>query len=545
MSNTLPGQLLAVYVLATLLAAIGGAWLARRYRAALLPLMRAPLSAGSRTTTAAAPSASPSPTQTQTQTQTPARRPQPTLTLARHRGAQARLVLLLIGISMAIALTRGALWLWLSRDTGTPFSASRLVVLAVVYCWPLLPALGLMWRWSWSRLSLALVGWYAASMLLVMVNSTQAQSLVQVAGWLAFEIGVPTLALMLLTLRGTRAAAPWLWPPLALLLFAALLGLDLLSWLVAEQSPLLLPLVRHVEPLTAMALFALAAVALAGWPVSRFARALVAAYGDKRVSDLMVVFGAAWLLNLGFDALGSGPLVLASIVWLPIALAGLKRRQAARLAEPAPTLLVLRVFKQADMVAAVFDDVVERWRASGNTVLIAGTDLVDQTLDATDLLDYLDGRLAERFVHSAAALPERLAAFDWQPDAEGRWRVNEIYCHDTTWQLALAALVERSDRVLMDLRGFAAHNAGCRFEIGELARAAHLERAVLLVDASTDLATARAAAADAPAGRFVWIELPADAIAARRATRRQVMAALLDAPAPAPLPPAPIEATAF
>ena len=514
MSNTLPGQLLAVYVLATLLAALGGAWLARRYRAALLPLMRAPLVPGSRSVAAVAP-------------QLPGWRASAAPTLAGHRAAQMRLVLLLIGLSMAIALTRGALWIWLSRDAATPFSVSRVIVLAVIYCWPILPALGLMWRWSWSRLALALVGWYAASMLLVMLRSTEAQPLGQVAGWLAWEIGVPTLALMLLTLRGTRAAAPWLWPPLALLLFAALLGLDLLGWLVGQRSPLLAPLVRHVEPGAAMALFALAAVGLAWWPARRFARTLAAAYGDKRISDLMVVFGAAWLLNLGFDALGSGPLVLVSILWLPIALVWLKRRQAARPAAPAPTLLVLRVFKQEDKVAAVFDDVVERWRASGNTVLIAGTDLVDQTLDATDLLDYLDGRLAERFVRSAAELPLRLAAFDWLPDAEGRWRVNEIYCHDTTWQLALAALVERSDRVLMDLRGFAAHNAGCRFEIGELARAAHLARAVLLVDASTDVATAREAAAGAPAGRFVWLELPADAIAARRAARRRVMAALL------------------
>ena len=33
----------------------------------------------------------------------------------------------------------------------------------------------------------------------------------------------------------------------------------------------------------------------------------------------MVVFGAAWMLNLAFDALGSGPWVLVSIGWLPIA----------------------------------------------------------------------------------------------------------------------------------------------------------------------------------------------------------------------------------
>ena len=526
MSNTLPGQLLTVYVLATVLAALGGFWLARRYRAALLPLMRAPLEAA-----VGAGAMHPA----EAATAVPPWREPAAITLAGHRASQARLVALLIGLSMLIALTRGALWLWLNRDDGTPFSASRLIVLAVIYAWPVLPALGLMWRWSWGRLALALVAWYLGAMLLVMLRSTEAQSLAQVAGWLAFEIGVPTLALMLLTLRGTRAAAPWLWPPLALLLYAALLGVNLLGLLVDQRSPLLGPIVRHLSPPVAMLAFALAAVLLAWWPVRRFARALAGAYTRKRVSDLMVVFSAAWALNLGFDSLGGGPAVLLAILWIPLALVWLDRRQrrarslAASPAARAPTLLVLRVFNQEAKVGALFDDVIERWRASGNTVLIAGTDVVDHTLDATDLFDYLDGRLAERFVRSGAELPTRLAAFDWLPDADGRWRVNEIHCHDSTWQLALAALVDRADRVLMDLRGFAAHNAGCRFELGVLARAARLHRAVLLIDPSTDLATARADAAGAPAGRFVWLALPADATAARRATRRRVMAALLGA----------------
>lgn len=515
---TLPGQLLTVYVLATLLAAALGAWLAQRYRAALLPLMRSPHAR-------AGDGADVTVNLAQATTALPSWRAPAAVTLASHRAAQARLVALLIGLSMAIALTRGAIWLWLARDETTPFSLARLVTLAVVYAWPLLPALGLMWRWSWSRLGAALIGWFLASLALVMLRSTAAQSFAGVAGWLAGEIGPPTLALMLLTLRRTRAAAPWLWPPLALLLIAALLGWHLLFTLVDQQSPLIAPLVRYVSPSWAMLLFALGGVALGWWPVRAFARWLAHLYADKKVSDLMVVFSAAWALNIGFDALGS-PLVLPALLWIPLALWWL-RRQHRRGADAPPTLLVLRVFKQEKNVGAVFDDVVERWRASGNTVLIAGTDLVEQTLDATDLFDYLDGRLAERFIRSPGEVSARLAALDWRPDADGRWRVNECYCQDSTWQVALAALVDRADLVLMDLRGFAAHNAGCRFELGAIARAAHLHTAVVLTDASTDLDTARADAAAAPRGRFVWIDLPTDALSARRATRRRVMTALL------------------
>jgi len=524
--SILPGQLLMVYVLATLLAALLGAWLARRYRAALLPLMSSPR-------VPAADSMDATLGLAQATTALPSWRAPMTATLGSHRAAQARVVALLIGLSMAIALTRGVVWAMQARGDGTPFSFSRFFLLAVIYAWPLLPALGLMWRWSWSRLTLALVGWYAASLLLVMWRSTEAQSLAQVATWLAGEIGPPTLALMLLTLRRTRAAAPWLWPPLALLLFAAILGLDALGALVNQKSPLIDPLVRYVSPSVAFALFMLAGAALAWWPAQRFARALARLYANKHVSDLMVVFSAAWALNLGFDAIGGGPLVLTALLWIPLVIAWQSRRRRRADTRP-PTLLVLRVFRQEAKVGALFDDVVERWRASGNTVLIAGTDLVDQTLDATDLFDYLDGRLGARFIRSTAEVQARLAALDWLPDADGRWRVNECYCHDSTWQVALAALVDRADLVLMDLRGFAAHNAGCRFELGVLARAAHLQAAVVLTDASTDLFTAQADAAPAPVGRFVWLTLPAGAVAARRATRRRVTAALLGQPAHSP-----------
>lgn len=521
MSN-LSGQLLMVYVLAALLAALGGAALARRYRSALLRLMQAPLATrpapadGMDLTLGVAEATNALPSWTA---------PAP-VTLASHRAAQWRLVAWLAALSLLIALTRSVIWIQMSQ---ADLSVPRVLTLGFAYAWPMLPAFGLMWRWSWGRLLAALLGWYLASVAIVMLRSVDGQSLAAVAQVLAWDIGLPTLTLMLLTLRRTRASAPWLWPPLALLLLAALLGLEALSALVFSDSAAVAALAGSLGAGGTLALFTLGAAALAWWPVRRFARWLAQAYAAKRVSDLIVIFGAAWALNLAFDALGSGPLVLLPLLWIPLLLwlaRGWQRRHPQR----APTLLVLRVFKQAARAQAVFDDVVERWRVSGNTVLIAGTDLVDQTLDATDVFDFLDGRLAARFVNQPADLPARLADFDWLPDADGRWRVNECYCHDSSWQVALAALAERADLVLMDLRGFAAHNAGCRFELGVLAQATHLQRAVLLTDASTDLATARAAAAGASADRFVWLALPDSRRRARRAARTRVLAALLGQP---------------
>jgi hypothetical protein len=159
-------------------------------------------------------------------------------------------------------------------------------------------------------------------------------------------------------------------------------------------------------------------------------------------------------------------------------------------------------------------------------VLIAGTDLADRTLDAADIFTFIDGGLAQRFIRTPAEVAPRLAAFDLAADAEGRYRINECYCHDTTWQEALAALVHRSDVVLMDLRGFQAHNAGCRHELAVLAGAPRIARVVVLTDAQTDRPAATLAAAGAPAERFVWL----DAGRIDPGKRREVLRSLFLAP---------------
>ena len=521
--NNLQGELFFVWIVATPAACALGAWLARRYRAALLPLMRAPAPTpgGARCEALAATTGVASATVAMPAWHAPA---QPTLTAWQR--AEWRLIALLVGLSALIALTDGVIteslvsegdWRW-----------RRMLLLAALLAWPVLPAIGALRRWSRTRLVLALTLWFGAALVLAMLRSTEAQSVGLVVQWLLWQMGPPTLAFLLLTLPRTRAAAPWLWPPLALLTLAALLGLDLLGWFVNSGSALVPALVQHVKPIWAFAGFALAAVALAWWPVQRFAHALARAYARGWVSDLMVLFFVAWALTLSFDALASGPLVLLALLWIPLALWLLPQLRPGTAPAP-PTLLVLRVFKQDAKVNALFEDVVERWRVVGNTVLIAGTDLVDQTLDVADLFDFLDERLAERFVRDASQVSTRIASFDWMPDADGRWRVNECYCHDSTWQVALAALVQVADRVLMDLRGFQAHNAGCRFELGVIARAPHVQRVVVLTDPSTDKVVAQSDAAAGPPGRFVWIELPADGARARREVTRRVRAALVGA----------------
>ena len=214
--------------------------------------------------------------------------------------------------------------------------------------------------------------------------------------------------------------------------------------------------------------------------------------------------------------------MLLPLAWIPFVMS-VNARSQRRGGRP-PTLLVLRVFQHDAQVQALFDHVIERWRLSGNTVLIAGTDLADRTLDGDDIFTFLDGGLAGRFIRSAAEIAPRLAAFDLAPDADGRYRVNECYCHDSTWQDALNVLVHASDVVLMDLRGFKAHNAGCRYELGTLARAPRALRVVVLVDAQTDRIAAAEAVRGAAPDRFFWI----DAARIDAGKRREVLAALFE-----------------
>ena len=202
-----------------------------------------------------------------------------------------------------------------------------------------------------------------------------------------------------------------------------------------------------------IALFVLASWLVAWWPLKRLGQALARAYARKQLSELMVMFTSVWAIVLLTEAITSasslglrGLVMLLPLAWVPLVMAVVMRWRGPNPAPKhrPPTLLVLRVFQRDAQVQALFDQVIERWCLTGNTVLIAGTDLIDRTLDADDIFTFLDGGLAQRFIATTSDVAPRLAAFDLRPDAEGRYRINECYCHDTTWQNALAALVQRS-----------------------------------------------------------------------------------------------------
>jgi hypothetical protein len=511
------GKLLTILMLAVLLSSMAAWVIAYRYRKAMQRLMRSPAGAAA----VHAPSV-----------QVPAATlSAPAWTsLADNRRAGWRLSLLLIALSVLLAVSSAATWMWLAFP-GEALPPKRVATVALLHLWPVIPALGLMWRWTRRRLMGVLALWCVFCFVVLLWRSIEPRPLQLVMG-LAYEIG-PAMVMVALLLLGsaTRAIAPWLLLPLAGLVWASIMGIDALDLMVQQQSPLLLAMSGWVGAYEVMLAFALLPWLIAWWPLRRLGRLLGLAYARQWFSELMVVFTTVWAISLleravvvGSSAGFSAVAMFWPLLWIP-AVMGLYKAVQPRRGRP-PTLLVLRVFQRDAEVQSLFDHVIERWRLSGNTVMIAGTDLADRTIDADDIFTFLDRRLASRFIHAPADVAPRIAAFDMTPDLDGRYRVNECYCHDTTWQDALQALVRISDVVLMDLRGFQTHNAGCRYELDTLAQSPRVLRVVVLFDAQTDRAAAAAAIGQGNADRFVWL----DAASVDGRKRREVLASLFDSP---------------
>lgn len=90
-------------------------------------------------------------------------------------------------------------------------------------------------------------------------------------------------------------------------------------------------------------------------------------------------------------------------------------------------------------------------------------------------------------MQDAADLERRLEKLDCAPDPDGRYRVNDFFCFDDTWKATFAALLHRSDAILLDLSGFGPKNAGVAFELGHLLGSRPLSSFVLITDRKTDM----------------------------------------------------------
>ena len=175
---------------------------------------------------------------------------------------------------------------------------------------------------------------------------------------------------------------------------------------------------------------------------------------------------------------------------------GLKRLAARVETLPRARLLFLRVFGSPSRSERLFDLLAARWRYGGSIQLISATDVARGRFEPDEFLDFLSGRLASAYINTDTDLERRVAGLDLRPDLDGRYRVNEFFCRNDTWQQTVTKLMTQSDLVAMDLRGFTPERKGCIFELGALIDEVPLHRIALLIDQTTDEPLLRRTLAD-------------------------------------------------
>jgi hypothetical protein len=300
--------------------------------------------------------------------------------------------------------------------------------------------------------------------------------------------------------RPVRATVGPLFVNLALImLVSAFVLVD-----VATGSPFAAWLRGHLGSVTATVatiwLIALPVSACVAWfGLKRIARG----YNGKRSSDQTFLFDSLWLSVTMFVSVGlmnrtSGYLLglLPFALYKLVVRSGLKPLAAAAQPLPNARLLFLRVFSSPSRSEKLFDLLSARWRYAGSIQVISATDVARARFEPDELLDFLGGRLASRYIRSVDDLDPQLRDLDVRVDPDGRYRINELFCHEDTWQPTVKRLMAESDIVAMDLRGFSASNAGVMFELGALIDLVSIDRVALLVDRTTDQPLLRQALTD-------------------------------------------------
>ena len=377
-----------------------------------------------------------------------------------------------------------------------------------VNTWPLVPALIALLVLDW-RQSVRLGGVFVLSGAVVLALLTLVSrglrgtiDFVPVTNtyWLLLLLGYTAAAPLVLLLvtgwRRIRAVAPLVLSVTFLFGFAVVLFQTLMLHVfdvAAARRVILDWSARTSEGVIYYALFMLLILPIGGlawWLL----RALAAAFEWKRFSDVQLMVDCWWLIvsaeetavlssELGLWAIPVG--VAAFVAYRLTVTLGLRGRGPAP-AAAGRRLLFLRVFGYRARTEAMLDKVAQRWRFDGPVQLVAGIDVAARTVDPGDFLAFVGGRLADRYVVGPESLRARLATLDVAPDPDGRFRINEFYCHGDTWQPTVQALLDTSDRVLMDVRSLSERNQGCRYELEQLVWRLPSDALVLVVDQGTD-----------------------------------------------------------
>jgi hypothetical protein len=252
-----------------------------------------------------------------------------------------------------------------------------------------------------------------------------------------------------------------------------------------------------VTPATVITTFVVMTSGVLGvWAGSQLVASLARAHERGWISDISLVslFGlgaGAALITFSADREGLtlAGMSAAYLAWmaLPVAAYALVLR-FDRAPEAARSLLVLRVFSRNRRSERLLDRLQTEWRYAGPVLQIGGPDLARLNVDPHEFARFLAGRTHELFVPADVPKAKLLAGLDLGADREGRFRVVEVFCFDSAWHSTVQTLIETSDAILLDLRGFGPQRAGTAFELVQLAAQGRLDRTVVIGDTSTDWA---------------------------------------------------------
>jgi hypothetical protein len=230
---------------------------------------------------------------------------------------------------------------------------------------------------------------------------------------------------------------------------------------------------------------------------------IVRSYEAKQCSERQVALNGYWTLialagfamvmsmsmyEEGADeaAIWAGSAVLVCWLAFRLALKVWLRVIARSAAPPLRPLLLLRVFKGSSASEAFLDRFVAYWRFAGPVWMIGGPDLAGAQMEPTEFFAFLRRRLDRLFVRSSSEISERVGQLDGERDPDGRLRINELFCSNSTWQATVLALLERAAVVMLDLREYTAARAGTRYEIFQIMNVAPIEKVIVLIGVGDD-----------------------------------------------------------
>lgn len=396
---------------------------------------------------------------------------------------------------LAYALVFTTAWMVAAGDG---FLVVRCIWLFACFCWPIVPALGLVAVVRPSRYRGMVGGYFVAVIVIALAALVRNPDLTvgQMLFFWFYTNGPGTLMLLAFMRPGIRAVGPMVLAFMVMGVTGAMVVIQvvahsdrLLKAVVAIGGMLGMgaTLIFVVLHLIGFGLFGFIGWRLLGWVGRK--------YQLKQINDQSLTLDAMWLMfgvvqaiTLVFEAWGwifTG--VVAFAVYKMTVSVGFAKgyRHPSKTEEP-PDLLLLRVFALGRRSEALFRMLSKLWLRTGNIRMIAGPDLTTTTVEPHEFLEFLGRRLRQCFIQDRAGLDDRMAAMDPSPDRYGLHRVEEFFCHADTWQMTMEQLSMRTGAVLMDLRNFSPSNQGCLYELQILLNNVYLPQVLLIVDHTTD-----------------------------------------------------------